>query len=60
MRFGKVTPAERMRYYRAIRAIEDAELVEPTHVIALYCKPVLYLKLTDAGEKLARDLIKET
>ena len=55
--FGKQTSSQRMRWYRALRALEQAELIEVTRVEALRSRQQVYLRLTPAGEKLARELL---
>lgn len=55
--FGKVSAAERMRFFRALRAIEDAGLVEASRVDALRTRQAVYLRLTPSGEKLAHELL---
>lgn len=58
--FGDVSRGERMRFYRAFRALEEIELIEATRLTAARCRDVVHAKLTAAGETLARELTEST
>lgn len=57
--FGKSTDAERMRAYRAVRVLEDLELVEATRFEGFRTRTAVHLKLTAEGERVVRELLNK-
>ncbi len=55
--FGKVSPAERMRYRRAIQVLDEAGLLVVTSFEAFRARTVIHMQLKTTGETIARQLL---